>query len=81
MTRHIAYILRHHFGIGRDGAGRDIFTCVSSGQILLPVVFYGVVAAGGVFSAASNSCTAGEIARQIRTGKKSDGGDGRRLSE
>lgn len=69
LTRHIAYILRHHFGIGRDGAGRDIVVCVSGGQILLPMVFYGVVAAGGVFSAASNSYTPGEIARQIRTGK------------
>lgn len=68
FTRHIAHILRHHFGIGSHGPGRDIVVCVSGGQILLPTIFYGVIAAGGVFSAASNSFTPGELARQIKAG-------------
>lgn len=42
--------------------------CISSGQILLPIVFYGCIAAGGVYSAASASFTAPELARQIRQG-------------
>jgi 4-coumarate--CoA ligase len=36
---------------------------------LAPAVFYGVIAAGGVFSAASHSFTAAELARQIRQGQ------------
>lgn len=41
---------------------------ISSGQPLLPVLFYGVVAAGGVYSAASSSFTTPELARQITQG-------------
>lgn len=40
----------------------------SSGQPLAPALFYGVMAAGGVFSAASPSFTPPELARQIRQG-------------
>lgn len=43
--------------------------CISSGQPLLPILFYGVIAAGGVYSAASASFTAPELARQIRHGE------------
>jgi 4-coumarate--CoA ligase len=42
---------------------------MSYGQILIPCVFYGVIAAGGVYSAASPSSTASELARQIAIGK------------
>lgn len=68
LTRHVAYILRHHFGIGSQGAGKDVVIGVSHGQILLPVLFYGVVAASGVWSAASPTATSGELERQIRQG-------------
>lgn len=44
-------------------------TVISGGQILIPVVFYGVIAAGGVYSAASPSSTVSELARQITIGK------------
>ncbi|KAF9891871.1 hypothetical protein FE257_003356 [Aspergillus nanangensis] len=67
-TRQIAYILRHRFGIGSQGAGKDVVLGVSPGQILLPTVFYGVVAAGGVWSAASYTATPAELERQIRQG-------------
>ena len=36
---------------------------------MIPVAFYGVIAAGGVYSAASPSSTASELARQIKIGK------------
>lgn len=39
---------------------------MTTGQILVPAVFYGVIAAGGVFSAASPSFTAPELARQVK---------------
>lgn len=41
---------------------------ISSGQPLLPILFYGVIAAGGVYSAASSTFTAEELARQIQNG-------------
>ncbi len=38
-----------------------------SGQTLSPLLFYGVVAAGGVYSPAGISATASDLARQIQT--------------
>lgn len=38
-------------------------------QILLPVAFYGTIAAGGIFSCASHSFTAPELERQIKQGE------------
>lgn len=38
---------------------------ISRGHYLLPLLFYGVIAAGGVYSAASSAGTASELARQI----------------
>lgn len=37
-------------------------------QILLPIAFYGVIAAGGIFSCASHGFTAAELASQIQQG-------------
>ncbi|KAL2798528.1 hypothetical protein BJX66DRAFT_322641 [Aspergillus keveii] len=68
LTRQIAYILRTHFGVGAQGAGQDVVVGVSGGQVLLPAVFYGVVGAGGVWSAASSTATPPELERQIRQG-------------
>jgi 4-coumarate--CoA ligase len=41
---------------------------ISSGQILLPVLFYAVICAGGVYSAANTSATVPELARQVKQG-------------
>lgn len=68
LTQHIAHGLRNKFGIGASGPGKDVVVCISSGQPLLPVLFYGVVAACGVYSAASSSFTTPELARQISQG-------------
>ncbi|KAF8866165.1 acetyl-CoA synthetase-like protein [Acephala macrosclerotiorum] len=68
LTKSIAYSLRHNFGIGKDGPGRDVVVCISSGQPLLPMLFYGVIAAGGVYSAASASFAASELSRQVKQG-------------
>ncbi|KAJ3547392.1 hypothetical protein NM208_g1544 [Fusarium decemcellulare] len=67
-TKFIAQILRSRFGIGAQGPGKDVVVCISSGQILLPPLFYAVIAAGGVYSAASSSFTKKELARQINHG-------------
>lgn len=68
LTKSVAYGLRHNFGIGRNGPGKDVVVCISSGQVLLPIIFYGVVAAGGLYSAASTSFTARELSIQIKQG-------------
>ncbi|CDM32998.1 hypothetical protein DTO013E5_5795 [Penicillium roqueforti] len=68
-TMRIAHILREKFAIGAQGPGIDTVCCISTGQVLLPSLFYGVIAAGGVYSAASSSFTAGELARQVKHGE------------
>jgi 4-coumarate--CoA ligase len=68
LTKKVAYNLRHTFGIGASGPGKDVVVCISSGQILLPIVLFGVVAAGGVYSAASSSFTPSELSRQVKQG-------------
>lgn len=42
---------------------------MSYGQVMIPAAFYGVIAAGGVYSAASPSSTVSELARQISIGE------------
>lgn len=42
---------------------------MSYGSIMIPTAFFGVIAAGGVYSAASPSSTVSELARQISIGK------------
>lgn len=69
LWERIAYGLRHEFGIGSNGHDKDVVTVLSYGQILVPAVFFGVVAAGGIYSAASPSSTVSELARQIEIGK------------
>ena len=43
-------------------------TVISYGQILVPAVLFGVIAAGGVYSAASPSSTVEELHRQVEIG-------------
>jgi long-subunit acyl-CoA synthetase (AMP-forming) len=68
LTKKIAYSLRHDYGIGENGPGKDVVVCISSGQPLLPILFYGVIAAGGVYSAASASYTAPDLSGQVKQG-------------
>lgn len=68
LTQHIAHGLRNKFSIGASGPGKDVVVCISSGQPLLPLLFYGVIAAGGVYSAASTSFTTAELVRQVTQG-------------
>lgn len=66
LVKRVAYILRHHFFIGAAGPGKDVVLTTSSGNPFLPVFFYSVLAAGGVFSGASTGFKPGELARQIQ---------------
>ena len=67
-VKRIAYGLRHRYDIGKHGPGKDVVVVISSGQVLLPSLFHGVICAGGVYSAASASFTTPELARQINQG-------------
>ena len=67
--KRIAHALRHRCGIGVSGPGKDVVVTISSGQIIVPSFFYGVICAGGVYSAATSSCTAAELARQVQQGQ------------
>lgn len=60
--------MRDQYGIGKCGPGTDVVVTLSTGQSCLACLFLGVVAAGGVYSAASPAATAEELARQIRDG-------------
>jgi len=62
LTKRIAFALRTRFGV-KNGT---IVMAMSSGNYVLPACFYGVVAAGGIFSAVSSASTPDEFARLIR---------------
>lgn len=65
LTERIAHGLRHNYALSSVGPKKDVVTVISYGQILVPAAFYGVIAAGGVYSAASPSSTLAELSRQI----------------
>ncbi|KAK4553863.1 hypothetical protein LTR86_009038 [Recurvomyces mirabilis] len=68
LVERIAHGLRHNYGIGANGPNKDVVTVITYGQVLVPAVFLGVIAAGGVYSAASPLSTVSELARQITIG-------------
>jgi 4-coumarate--CoA ligase len=69
LTRQIAYFLRHEYHIGKSGPGEDVVASVSTGQHALACLFFGVIAAEGVYSAASPGATVEELVRQVRDGR------------
>ncbi|KAL4897842.1 hypothetical protein BDV59DRAFT_190649 [Aspergillus ambiguus] len=64
-VRRLAHVLRHEFGVGAQGPEKDIVICISSNQLLLPTIFFAVIGAEGIFSAASTAFTVPELVRQI----------------
>lgn len=69
ISQRISHGLRHNYSIGANGPDKDVVTVISYGQILTPAALYGVIGAGGVYSAASPSSTLDELARQVSVGK------------
>lgn len=57
--------MRSEYGIGASGPGKDVVMVCCAGQVFLPVVFYGVIAAGGIYSALSSSATVAELSNQL----------------
>ncbi|OAA33942.1 AMP-dependent synthetase/ligase [Metarhizium rileyi] len=68
FTKKLAHFLRVQYGVGSSGPGKDVVVSVSTGQSALPCMFWGVICAEGIYSAASPSSTSAELARQIRDG-------------
>ena len=68
-SKRLAYHFRNTFGIGKNGPGKDVVVCMSSGQVLLPTIFYATIAAGGIYSAASSAFTPAELTRQVKQGQ------------
>lgn len=66
LTQATSAALRKHFGIGAQGAGKDICSVISTGHYLLPVLSYGIIGASGVFSAASAASTPSELSKQLQ---------------
>lgn len=69
LVEQMAHGLRHKYKIGSNGPNTDTVTVISHGQILAPAILYGIIAAGGVYSAASPSSTVSDLARQVKIGK------------
>lgn len=59
----MAHFLRTQYKIGKGGPGEDVVLTVSSGQSRLPCIFFGIVAAGGIYAAASPYSTSDVVAR------------------
>ena len=66
LVRRVAYVLRERYGIGANGFGQDVIISTSSGNPFIPILFYSIVAAGGVYSGASSAFTVGELVRQVK---------------
>ncbi|KAF2031520.1 4-coumarate-CoA ligase [Setomelanomma holmii] len=69
LAERIAHFLRHGFLVGAQCPYEDVVVVCSSGQPAATAMFYGIIAAGGVFSAASPSYTPEELTRQVKQGK------------
>lgn len=65
ISQRVAHVLRHRYGIGKNGPGKDVVLATSSGNPFIPVLFYSVINAGGVFSGASTAFQVPELVRQI----------------
>ena len=68
LLKRIAYALRHEYGTGSNGPAKDIVTVISSGSASLPILFYAVIAADGIYSAAPSSYTVSDLVRHIKDG-------------
>jgi 4-coumarate--CoA ligase len=74
LTKRIAHALRTEYNVGpiahskgtKGAKTKDYVTCISAGNYIVPTMFYGVVAAGGIFSSVTSSATVEELERLIK---------------
>ena len=65
IVKQLAYILRMKFHIGENGPGKDVVMAFQSGHIFSPIMFYSVIAAGGVFAAGNLTWSIEDISRTM----------------
>lgn len=66
QSKQIGRVLRDQYGVGAQGPSKDVVFNISTGNVLLPLLFYGTLIAEGVFSSTSPSATPEELAHQLR---------------
>ncbi|KAI1425494.1 acetyl-CoA synthetase-like protein [Xylaria sp. FL1777] len=66
FSKRAAHVFRHQYGIGMNGPDKDVVFNISTGHLLIPVMFYAAITAGGVFSSTSPAATPDEFAYQLR---------------
>ncbi|KAL4884443.1 hypothetical protein BJY04DRAFT_225644 [Aspergillus karnatakaensis] len=66
IVKRLIHVFRNNFGIGANGRGGDAVLCMSSNQVLLPVIFFAIIGAGGAYAAASAALTTLEVVKQLR---------------
>lgn len=66
ISKRVAHVFRNRYGIGKNGPGKDVVVATSSGNPFIPVLFYSVINAGGVYSGASTAFQVSELVRQIK---------------
>ncbi|KAI8629202.1 acetyl-CoA synthetase-like protein [Xylariaceae sp. FL1651] len=66
LSKKAAHVLRHQYGIGADGPDKDVVFNISTGHFMIPVMFYGTITAGGIFSSTNPATTPDEFAYQLR---------------
>ncbi|KAM7194445.1 putative 4-coumarate--CoA ligase [Naviculisporaceae sp. PSN 640] len=60
-----AHVLRHRYGIGSSGPGKDVCLCIATGHYQMPTLYYATIAADGIFSASNPGSTPKELAVQL----------------
>lgn len=65
LAGQLAHVLRHTYGIGRNGPNKDAVLVVTTGHYMLQTLFFATISADGVYSAASPGSTPSELSYLI----------------
>ncbi|KAK4222901.1 hypothetical protein QBC38DRAFT_65862 [Podospora fimiseda] len=71
LVQRLAHTLRHEYGIGQSGPGKDVVLAIVTGHFLVPVLFFAAIAAGGIYSSSNPSSTPTELLFQLKLSKAS----------
>ncbi|KAI0485152.1 acetyl-CoA synthetase-like protein [Xylariaceae sp. FL0804] len=66
QSKRAAQLFRSRYGVGAAAPYQDVVFVVATGHFMLPLVFYGAITAGGIFSSTNPSATPDELAYQLR---------------
>ncbi|KAI1342592.1 acetyl-CoA synthetase-like protein [Xylariaceae sp. FL0016] len=66
LSKKTAHVLRNQYGVGANGPYKDVVFTIATGHFMIPLMFYGTIIAGGIFSSTNPSATPDEFAYQLR---------------